>query len=84
MKINKTIFFAFFLVVVNISAVFAEDNPLPQPPEQASKTARGGGSTNRQQLPGMPIDQDLIYLVVAGLALGIVMIYKDKIKKASV
>ncbi|MFB3390016.1 hypothetical protein [Flavobacterium sp. LAR06] len=82
MKINKTIFFAFFLVVINISAVFAEDNPLP-PPQQASK--KSGGATNRAEpLPGMPINQDLVYLVVAGLALGVVMIYKDKIKKASV
>lgn len=79
MRINKVIFLTFFLVMLNVSGVFAEN---PPPPDQ-SKTARGG-STNRQQLPGMPIDQDLVYLVVAGFALGIVMLYKDKIKKASV
>ena len=83
MKINKTIFFAFFLVVINVSGVFAEDPHPPTPDQSAAK----GGETSRnagEQLPGTPIDQDLIYLVVAGFTLGITMIYKDKIKKASV
>lgn len=84
MKINKTIFFAIFLVVINISAVFAEDNPLPQPPQQTSKTSRGGVARSGENLPGGPIDESLVYLVVAGIALGIVILYKDKIKKASV
>ncbi|MBF4465971.1 hypothetical protein [Flavobacterium sp. LC2016-12] len=82
MKINKAIFFAFFLIVINISSVFAED-PHPPSPDQ-SKTAKGGGAINRGiGVPGSPIDQSLVYLVVAGLALGIGMIYKDKVKKAS-
>ena len=82
MKINKTIFFAFFLVVMNISAVFAED---PHPPVPKKSTATNATTAKDGiQVPGSPIDQGLIYLVLTGLTLGVVMIYKDKIKKASV
>jgi hypothetical protein len=82
MKINKTIFLAIFLVVISISAVFAED---PHPPAPNKSTAKNGvANRGGIQLPGSPIDQDLVYLVVAGFALGIVVLYKDKIKKASV
>ena len=82
MKINKAIFFAFFFVVINISAVFAED---PHPPVPNQSAARSATTTNDGiGVPGGPIDQSLVYLAVAGLVLGAVMIYKDKIKKASV
>ncbi|MNR29053.1 hypothetical protein D3C85_1464140 [compost metagenome] len=66
---------------MSVSAVFAED---PHPPVPNQSTARNATTTNDGiQVPGMPIDQGLFYLVLSGLTLGIVMIYKDKIKKAS-
>lgn len=78
MKVNKAIFFAFFLVVMNISAVFAEDNPLPKPEQSQMNTTAG------PEFPDMPIDQNIIYLMGAALVLGVVIIYKNKIKRASV
>ena len=84
MKINKAIFFAFFLVVISFSSVFAESNPLPQPP-QSSQAKNGDVTTqNSEPFPEMPIDQNIVYLMGAALVLGFVMIYKGIIKKASV
>lgn len=78
MKINKAIFLAFFLVVINVSGVFAEDNPLPKPEESQMNT------TADPNFPEMPINQNIVYLMGAALVLGFVMIYRNKIKRASV
>jgi len=32
----------------------------------------------------MPIDQNIVFLVITGLALGLTVIYKNQIKKASI
>ena len=71
MKINKTIFFAFFWTLISVSNVMATPEPCPS----------GNCPPNR---PDMPIDQNIVYLMVAALVLGFVMIYKGIIKKASV
>jgi len=82
MKINKAIFSAFFLVVINASVVFAENNPLPSP-KKASANTNELQSDDPPHMPA-PIDQNIVYLMGAALVLGVVMIYKNKIKKASV
>ena len=75
MKINKTIFFAFFstlLCVFDVLAQTTPGEPCPNP---------GDCPPNK---PDMSIDQNVVYLMSAALVLGFIMIYKYKIKKASV
>ncbi|HJY13916.1 MAG TPA: hypothetical protein VJ304_14075 [Flavobacterium sp.] len=72
MKINKTIFFAFFSTLLCVFDVVAQTTP---------GEPCVGCPPNR---PDMPIDQNIVYLMGAALVLGVVMIYKNKIKKASV
>ena len=74
MKINKTIFFAFFWILLSVSDVMADTPGEPC-------TDPGNCPPNR---PDMPIDQNVVYLMGAAFVLGVVMIYKNKIKKASV
>ena len=74
MKINKTIFFAFFWTLLSVSYAMAQTTPGEPCPS-------GNCPPNR---PDMPIDQNIVYLMVAALVLGFVMIYKGIIKKASV
>lgn len=68
MKVIKTVFFTFFLILINVYSVLATPEPDPGPPEP----------------PGGPIDSYLLVLIIAALVLGMVVIYKNKIKKASV
>ena len=72
MKIVKTVFFTVFLIFANIYAVLAGDGaPAPNfgPPLEP---------------PAAPIDDNLFVLMVAALIIGFVVVYKNKIKKASV
>ncbi|WP_134151284.1 hypothetical protein [Flavobacterium sp. 270] len=46
-------------------------------------TAKGASTNSTPPNPGFPIDQNIVFLAVAGLALGITVLYKNKIKKAS-
>ncbi len=81
MKIIRTIFLAIVLLMVNFTYAGPKDMPAP--------TARGAETNTVQDDPGTPvvdgapINQDLVFLMVAGLALGTVFIYRNKIKKAS-
>ncbi|WDF59405.1 hypothetical protein PQ462_22180 [Flavobacterium sp. KACC 22758] len=70
MKIIRIIFLVFFLVL-NVSSV------LSQPPCPSC------GPDPENPLEG-PIDEDLPYLIAAGLLLGTAVIYRNKIKKASI
>jgi hypothetical protein len=69
MKINKTIFLAFCLFVANVSSVLAQPPTEPMPPDPPGKET--------------PLDTNLFILLTAGLIFGTVVIYKNKIKKAS-
>jgi hypothetical protein len=71
MKIIRIIFLVFFLVL-NVSSVLSQ--PLPCP---------SCGPDPENPLEG-PIDEDLPYLIAAGLLLGTAVIYRNKIKKASI
>jgi hypothetical protein len=72
MKINRIVFLVFFLVL-NVSSIMAQPGGGPPGP--------GGGPD--APLEG-PINEDIPYLIVAGLILGTAVIYRNKIKKASV
>jgi hypothetical protein len=70
MKIIRIIFLVFFLVL-NVSNIMAQGGP-PSP-----------GGDPEGPLEG-PINEDLPYLIAAGLLLGTAVIYRNKIKKASI
>jgi hypothetical protein len=83
MKKIKTILLTFFLALVNVSTVLAGN---PPPPQQASAQKSANtldADDDPPTHPNLPIDQDLIYLAIGGLILGATVIYKNKIKKAS-
>lgn len=72
MKEIKTAFFAICLVLLNVSVVMAqqdEELPLPGTPSGPPGDA--------------PIDTYILYLIMIGVILGMTVIYKNKIKKAS-
>ncbi|WP_289663539.1 hypothetical protein [Flavobacterium panacagri] len=88
MKNLKAPFLAFALILLNISIVSAYNNP---PPPGAS--ARNAGSENATDdldddgIGGggerLPIDQNIMMLLIGGLALGATVIYRNQTKKAS-
>ncbi|MDR6762953.1 hypothetical protein J2Y38_003171 [Flavobacterium sp. 2755] len=57
----------------------------PPPPPQAAKTS-GTASTTDDEIPppGLPINDHIPYLIAAGFVLGMTIIYRNKIKKASI
>ncbi len=57
------------LVLLNVSVASAQVTPPPPPVPPPA---------------GLPIDENIIFLMIAGTALGIAVLYKNKIKKASV
>lgn len=69
----KNILFAFFLTLISVSDVLADDPPCPS-----------GDCDPGLGFPAMPIDHNIVYLMGAALVLGFVMIYRNKIKRASV
>jgi hypothetical protein len=80
MKIIRTIFLATVLLLVDFSYAAPTDMP-PPTAKQASTNA-----VEDEDPPvngGAPIDENLVFLMIAGLALGTVFIYRNKIKKAS-
>ena len=70
MKVIKTVFFTFFLILINVYSAFATPEPDPGDPPL--------------EPPGSPIDSYLLVLIIAALLLGMVVIYRNKIKRASV
>jgi len=81
MKRIRIVFLLFFVVLVSISSVRAEVHP-PSPVNATS--ASEGDDIPVPDFPNAPIDQDIIFLVGAGLVLGATVVYKNKIKKASI
>ncbi|WJS95420.1 hypothetical protein NYQ10_02970 [Flavobacterium johnsoniae] len=84
MRKLKAPFLAVTIILFNVSLAFAAPNP-PQPTAKNASTAdcefcQGGDDG----VPPFPIDQNIVFLAIGGLALGATVIYKNKIKKASV
>ena len=70
MKIIKTVFFTICLTL--FSAITALAQSIPPPPDDPDDPDI------------LPIDDHLMLLLAAGMILGIVFIYRNKIKKASI
>lgn len=69
----KMIFKKFLMVVLFLCSVFVyADDPLPEPEDPPNP-------------PALPIDENLMFLLIAGVVFGIYAIYRYKLKtKASV
>ncbi|CAC9973445.1 MULTISPECIES: hypothetical protein [Flavobacterium] len=83
MKI-RNILLALFLIVSSVSVTFADNTP--PPPPQAAKTSGTASTTDDDDItpPGLPINDHIPYLIAAGFVLGMTIIYRNKIKKASI
>lgn len=83
MKISKVIFLVFFLTASTTFNVFAGVKPAAEMPPPTAKNSSGVNSVSSiDPDPELPIDQNLEILLLSGLLLGAVFIYKDKIKKS--
>ncbi|KRD11689.1 hypothetical protein ASE21_08295 [Flavobacterium sp. Root901] len=81
MKIIRIILFA-LLIISNVPGVLANTPPPPAPTaKNASTNATLDDDTPPP--PGLPINEDLPFLIGAGLILGMTIIYRNRIKKAS-
>lgn len=70
MKIIKTVFFTICLIVFNVCSVVAQGGTLPPP--------------NDSEDPDIvPIDGHIVLMLILAIVLGGIMIYRHKIKKAS-
>lgn len=78
MRITRIALLVFFLVVSNSSYVFAEEMP-PQPPRMSR-----AGIVKPPPPTKVPINEDIAFLIASALILGVTIIYRNKIKKASV
>lgn len=86
MKNLKAPILAVALILLNISIVSAGKNP-PPPTAKTAGTA-GTADLDDGDFPGgggpnFPIDQNITILLISGLALGAVAIYRNQTKKAS-
>ena len=74
------------LLLLNVSVVLANNNPLPAPTQRTqSVNADAEDDCDGAPCPlDFPIDKNIAFLLVAGLALGAVVVYKNQIKKASI
>lgn len=71
MKRLKTVFFVFFLCLISLTNVIAQGSG-PNPPIQIPPDEE------------LPIDNHIVFLVVLAVVLGITIIYRNRIKKASI
>lgn len=85
MKKLKAPFLAVIVILFNVSLALAETPapPEPQPTGKSASTAGVNACGFCNNTP-LPIDENLVFLVISGLLLGGTVIYKNKIKKASV
>lgn len=85
MKNLKAPFLVVALILFNISIVSAGSTPPPPNARMASSTSTGDldddGETGGADFP---INQNIIILLISGLALGAVVIYRNQTKKASI
>ncbi|KAF2514676.1 hypothetical protein [Flavobacterium foetidum] len=77
MKKIKAPLLSIALIVLNISVVIADETHPPPPQTARSTTSVPVGE-------GTPIDENIVALLLSGIALGGWFHYKNKIKKASV
>lgn len=87
MKNLKAPFLVIALLLLNVSVAFAADNPLPKPTlaegDLDPDPEDPGCPSDAPCLENFPIDQNISFLLIGGLALGAIAIYKNQTKKAS-
>jgi len=88
MKNLKAPFLAVALIILNVSFMAAGSSN-PPPPDMAGKSAESMTTMSEDDCepfcnPPFPIDQNIVFLLIGGLALGATVIYKNQIKKASI
>ena len=81
MKGIRIVFLLFFIVLVSISSVKAEVHP-PRPDVSSAKSSNGVDD-ECDCLPAppdeeLPIDDNVVFLLIAALTLGIAVVYKNK------
>jgi len=84
MKEIRIVFLLFFIVLVSISSVKAEVHP--PSPQNARAQMNAEDEPDGPPPPGPvagPIDENIALLLIAGLILGTTIVYRNKIKKAS-
>lgn len=81
MKVIRIIFLVFFLVSANVFVAYSEE---PSPPDPTGKNASVTADGPIEGGIDFPINQNLVFLMMAGLVLGTLFIYRNKTKKASV
>jgi len=84
MKRLKAPFLAATVFLFSVSLTFAETPPPPAPTAKGANTAATSACPFCPVGDPLPIDQNIVFLAISGLALGATVIYKNKIKKASV
>ena len=77
---TKTIFLTLLVTLLSVSNLMAYKNP-PAPDDTANTTDDAPGDP---VAPDGPIDENIDLLFGAALVLGVTLIYKNKIKKATV
>ncbi|URM37588.1 hypothetical protein [Flavobacterium anhuiense] len=86
MKNLKAPFLVIALLLLNGLTMSAESSS--NPPAPTAKSANLTADDEDCQLVNcqadFPIDQNINFLLVGGLALGVIMIYKNQTKKASI
>lgn len=73
MKKLQAPFLIIAFVLLNVSVAFAQGGGPPDP-----------DNPDVPVNPGLPINENIAFLMIAGTALGITVLYKNKTKKASV
>ncbi|MDQ6528944.1 hypothetical protein [Flavobacterium sp. LHD-85] len=78
---------ALFLNILLVSAETSSHPPTPVTADSSTAKTMADGDCDPifpECEDAFPINQNIIFLVVGGLALGLAVIYKNQIKKASV
>jgi len=83
MKRIRIVFLLFFVVLVSISSLKAEVHP-PSPQNARSANMLEDENDVPPTPDALPIDENIVLLLIAGLVLGATVVYKNKIKKASI
>ncbi|CAM3721629.1 hypothetical protein [Flavobacterium chungbukense] len=81
MRKLKAPFLAVAIILFNVLATSANPTP-PQPTAKNASTAACEFCDDGD--PALPIDENIVFLAIAGLALGATILYKNRIKKASI
>jgi hypothetical protein len=82
MKNLKAPFLVIALLLLNVSLAKPEDMPVPG---EAGKMSQQNSVEDCPACPpDFPINKNISFLIVGGVALGLASIYKKQIKKASI